>query len=88
MDHLFKEKDLKNQCLYCGNDLFNNRWVSQFHERFHYKVTRCNCGKLHSIKENCLLSSGHDNWDGKWIKINEINKIKKEMNLENKLFFS
>jgi hypothetical protein len=71
-----KENDLKNQCLYCGNDLSNNRWISDFKEGFHYKITLCNCGKCQSFRETNTISSGHDDWDGKWLSLNEYNKLK------------
>jgi hypothetical protein len=83
--HLLKEKDQLNNCFYCGNDLKNNRWVSDFSEGFHYKISLCNCGRCNSIRETILQGSGHDDWDGTWFNFEEFKKMKKNVCLEKKL---
>lgn len=51
------------------------RWISEWFGQKHYKRSRCDCGKEHWI-EVPFLSSGHDDWDGRWIKHDEKDKIK------------
>ncbi len=89
MMHFTKEYHSLIQCLYCNENMQNHRWVSQHIDQIHYKTAKCDCGKINSIKvNNNFLSSGHDNWDKKnWLSIKDLNKIKKNLNLEKKIIF-
>lgn len=60
--HLVKEQDNKWNCLYCSTELSANNWKSIWEGQFHYKETRCNCGKKHRVKVD-FCGSGHDDWD-------------------------
>lgn len=76
IDHLMQNAHTKLQCSYCGKSMQDKRWMSEFHHEKQYKVSKCECGKEHKIAVD-FLSSGHDNWDGKWIKVNEKDDIEK-----------
>jgi hypothetical protein len=61
--HLVQESGLKQDCIYCGKNLDNHKWESVFHAHFHYKTTKCTCGKKVRVKVD-FCGSGHDSWDG------------------------
>ncbi|MGM5484799.1 MAG: hypothetical protein ACQEP1_02910 [Nanobdellota archaeon] len=89
-----KEEDLKGQCVYCGNHMNDKRWISNHFGGIHYKETVCSCGHNHRIRVN-MDTSGHDNWDGKWLGPKEFSELRKkhkeffrkrnQENLENKV---
>lgn len=60
--HLVKEGGNPWHCLYCSTELSANDWQSVWESQFHYKVTRCKCGKKQRVKVN-FCGSGHDDWD-------------------------
>ena len=37
------------ECMYCGVDLNEKEWISEFSGSKHYKVTECTCGKIHYL---------------------------------------
>lgn len=86
--HLLKEEDLKEQCVYCGTRLDDKRWISYHPGNMHYKESVCECGKVNRIRTDSN-TSGHDNWDGKWIDAEQLEKLRQEIkskkNLEEKL---
>jgi len=61
--HWIGEAEIKENCIYCGNNLINKKWESCFEGDFHYKTIICECGKKNITKVN-FLGSGHDSWDG------------------------
>ncbi len=60
VDHLLKEEDIFEKCLYCGKTFDPDTWLSDFYFDKHYKEIRCECGKTHRVKGD--FSSGHDSW--------------------------
>ena len=60
VDHLLKEEDIFERCLYCGKTFNADLWLSDFHEDRHYKEIKCSCGKSHRIKGD--FSDGHDSF--------------------------
>lgn len=74
--HIVNEDDQMKICVYCGNNLSENKWKSVFLQDFHYKTTNCKCGKKAFLKIN-FLGSGHDKWKGKDSECLE--KLKKDM---------
>ena len=60
--HLVKEQENIWHCLYCNKELSANDWKSIWEGEFHYKETRCKCGKKHRVKVD-FCGSGHDEWD-------------------------
>jgi len=76
--HIIKEIHAKGFCAYCGNELKNKTWDSEFESENHYKTLECpECKKKNRIKVN-FYGSGHDYWNGK------SKKLKKE-SLEKKV---
>ena len=61
--HWICESDIKENCIYCGNDLNDKKWESSFEGDSHYKTLTCECGKNNRVRVN-FLGSGHDSWDG------------------------
>lgn len=47
-----------SDCLYCGNNLSQINWESQWHDDCHYKLTNCECGK--KVWQKVVRGSGHD----------------------------
>lgn len=62
-DHLLNSNTLRKNC-YCGKDLSENIWKSEFHGEKHYKTTICECGSNITVEVD-FSGSGHDGWDGK-----------------------
>ncbi|MFH1638361.1 MAG: hypothetical protein ABIB71_08100 [Candidatus Woesearchaeota archaeon] len=62
-DHLVTEITQRTQCIYCGNDMQNRKWESEFMRDLHYKSITCECGKRLRLKVH-FHGSGHDSWDG------------------------
>jgi len=59
--HLVNEETIKQQCIYCGNNLSDKKWISEFDFPRHYKTFLCKCGKRLRIMAP-FYGSGHDNW--------------------------
>ena len=68
VDHLLKEEDIFERCIYCGKTFDVDSWLSDFHFDIHYKTIECECGKTHRIRGD--FSDGHDSF---------INKTKKKI---------
>lgn len=62
-DHLVSEIVQRKQCIYCGTDLADREWRSEFARDLHYKSIVCDCGKDVRIQVE-FHGSGHDSWDG------------------------
>jgi hypothetical protein len=60
--HILNEVDCRLICAYCRKDISRRSWISEWVGEIHYKVTRCECGKVISVKAG-HQGSGHDNWD-------------------------
>jgi len=73
--HTIKERQTKDQCIYCGRFFDKDRWTSEHEINFHYKTIKCECGKEARITVN-FIGSGHDDWDRKGrITIQEFEKL-------------
>jgi len=59
--HLMCDNDLMCQC-YCGKDLKDSKWDSQFFGEKHYKITKCGCGREVMVKVQ-FSGSGHDTFN-------------------------
>ena len=79
-DHIVKEQENKWHCLYCNHDVGDHDWKSIWEGEFHYKITKCRCGKKHRVKVD-FFGSGHDDWDEK---VNLVFGKDGRINLENK----
>ncbi|MEM4267783.1 MAG: hypothetical protein QXK37_03035 [Candidatus Woesearchaeota archaeon] len=59
--HIFKERDLKERCLYCSRELDMDNFKSVFNIEKHYKIVKCDCGKTTKVTVG-FVGSGHDTW--------------------------
>jgi hypothetical protein len=64
VQHLVTENSFREQCLYCGTDLSENEWKSEWFGNMHYKTTTCDCSHKVTVHVS-HMSSGHDIWDKK-----------------------
>lgn len=60
--HNVNEEDILHQCAYCGINISDFEWLSEFFGSNHYKVTSCTCGKENRVKIQ-FCGSGHDNFN-------------------------
>lgn len=63
MHHIMKEEDQIRICPYCKAET-KNGWKSEFHLEFHYKISKCKCGKKLKLKVN-YIGDGNDDFDKK-----------------------
>jgi hypothetical protein len=75
IQHLVTETSFKDQCVYCGNNLTENDWVSEWIGNMHYKTTTCDCAHKVTVHVS-HMGSGHDNWDKKLNPL--LNELKNE----------
>lgn len=83
-DHLIKQEECKQCCLYCNKNLSGNKWNSEWDGGNHYKITKCSCGKKVRVEVD-FIGSGHDDWNehANWVfdkggKLKNENKKKDE----------
>ena len=62
MHNVVNDSDQRFNCIYCGKNLVDSKWKSDFCEDKHYKLTICECGKEARMKVE-FFGSGHDNWE-------------------------
>lgn len=72
--HLLNEDTIEEKCIYCGNNLYNKKWISEFDVERHYKTVICKCGNKNWIRVN-FYGSGHDNWQPNGKKIEKTKTI-------------
>lgn len=72
-EHIIKEIDTKQRCVYCNKVMEKSIWHSSFHGEIHYKTTNCVCGKESRIRVD-FAGSGHDSWDGTFNWLKELNQ--------------
>jgi len=79
--HLVSERAQKQQCIYCGTNLADREWKSEFARDLHYKSIVCDCGRNVRLQVK-FHGSGHDSWDGTNSWKQEFKKPKSEGNLK------
>jgi hypothetical protein len=77
VSNLITEDHFKDLCMYCGTNLDNFEWKSEFIGTIHYKTTECKCKTKITIHVP-FMGSGHDHWEGKKNPFNK--KIKTQKN--------
>ena len=45
IDHLAREEQQREQCMYCGRSLKESKWRSEHHREVLYTISYCECGK-------------------------------------------
>lgn len=60
--HLLKETEIKNNCLYCGENFDPSSWETHHNMKRHYKINHCSsCHRTAKIEVD-FEGSGHDSW--------------------------
>ena len=70
---MITEKELNNFCVYCGKEVTDLKWISEWDNEFHYKSAKCGCGSCVVVKVD-FMGSGHDSISDKLA-----DKIEKEL---------
>jgi hypothetical protein len=79
---LLIEECLKSICCYCGSEISQKPWESEFLADFHYKSITCNsCHKKITTKVN-FLGSGHDSWDNTKVWTKQVNTKKEKIEIK------